>query len=131
MEQLFLLVKVLAHKSYGEWLGKLSLERRRLTGDLIALYNCLKGGCGKGGGSAFLPGNSNRMRGNGLKLHQGKFRLDIRNNFFSERMVMHWHRLLREVVESPSLEVFKKCVDVALRDVVSGHGGGGLIVGLE
>lgn len=50
MEQLFLLVKVLAHKSYGEWLGKLSLERRRLTGDLNALFNCLKGGCGKGGG---------------------------------------------------------------------------------
>lgn len=48
-----MLVKVLAHKSYGEWLGKLSLERRRLTGDLNALFNCLKGGCGKGGGQPF------------------------------------------------------------------------------
>jgi len=66
------------------------------------------------------------MRGDGLKLHQWRPWLDIKNNFLSRRVLLHWHRLPREVVGLPSLGVFKKYRDVALRDMVSGHSGYGL-----
>ena len=69
------------------------------------------------------------MRADGLKVHQERFRLDTRKNFFLERVVLQWHRLPREVVQSLSLEVFQNRVDVALSDVASGPGGDGLVVG--
>jgi len=67
--------------------------------------------------SLFSHISNERTGGNGLKLHQGKFRMDIWKNFFSDGMFWCWNGLPREVVESVSLKMFKKCLDI-LRDIV-------------
>lgn len=87
-------------------------------GNLIALYGFLRRGSGKGGANLFSLVSNDRTRGNGSKLHQGRFRLDIRKHLFTRSMVKHWNRLPGEEVNVPSLSVFNRHLDNAVRNML-------------
>jgi len=111
------MMRGLEHLSCEEKLRELdlfSLEKRRLIGDLRDARKYLRGGCQEDGARLFPVVPSDRTRGNGHKLKPGKFQLNSRKNFFPLRVTEPWHRLPREAVESPSLEILKTCLDAVL-----------------
>ncbi|RMC17974.1 hypothetical protein DUI87_04848 [Hirundo rustica rustica] len=113
------LLKDLEHKPCEERLRELemfSLEKR--DSEVTLSLSVLKGGCRQLGVGLFLQAATDRTRGQSLELHQGKFRLDIRKKIFTERVVGHWNGLPREVVESPSLDVFKNTLHMALSAMI-------------
>jgi len=80
-----------------------SLEKRRLWGDLIAAFQDLKGAYKQEGSQLFGRVDNSRTRENGLKLKDGRFRLDTRVKFFTLRVVRCWNRLPREVMDASSI----------------------------
>jgi len=95
-------------------LGLFSLQKRRLQGDFIAAFLYQKWAYKKAGEGLFTRACSDRTRGNGFKLKEGRFRLYTRKKFLTVKMVGHWTRLPREVMDAPFLEVSKARLDGGL-----------------
>jgi len=85
---------------------------------MVPFFQYLKGTYKKAKKGLFIRAGSKRMRGNGFKLEENRFRLYIRKKFFTVRAVRHWNRLPREDVDAPTLEAFKARLDGALSSLV-------------
>lgn len=99
-------------------LGLFSLGKRRLRGDMIAVFRYIKGCHREDGQELFSMATETRTRNNGYKLQLPRFHLNIRKNFLTVRSVQQWNSLPTKVVSSPSLEVFKKRLDSHLSGMV-------------
>jgi len=90
-------------------------KQKNTSGIIISVP---EGAYRKEGDNLFSRACCDRTSSNGFKLREGRFRLHIRKNSFTMRVVKHWHELPREVVETPSLETFKARLDGALSNLV-------------
>ncbi|PKU49553.1 hypothetical protein llap_106 [Limosa lapponica baueri] len=115
------MIRGLGHLSYDDRQRELelfSLEKRRLQGDVIVAFQYLKGACKRDGEGSFMKDCIESRRGNSFKLKVGRYRSDVRKKFFTVRVVRLWNRLPKEVLDAPSLEVFKTRLDLALSNLV-------------
>jgi len=94
-------------------LGQFSWEKRKLQRKLLVAFQYLKGAYERGGERHFTRSCSDRTRGRGFKLKEGRIRLDV-----TMRVVRYWHRFPREDVDAPSLKVFKAGLNGALSNLV-------------
>ena len=103
------MIRGLEHLTSEDRLRELGLfDLKKALG---GIFQYLKGTYRKAGEGLFIRVGSDRMRGNGFKLEEGGFRLEIRKKFFTVRVVRHWNRLPKEVVDVPSQETFKARLD--------------------
>ena len=112
------MIRGLEHLSYEDRLTELGLFSLKALGRSNCSLPVPEGAYRKAGEGLFIRECSDRTRGNGFKLKEGRFRLDVRKKFFTVRVVRHWNRLPREVVEAPPLEVLKTRLDEDLGNLV-------------
>ncbi|GAB0184086.1 hypothetical protein GRJ2_000873900 [Grus japonensis] len=113
------MMKGLEQASYEEKLRELEKTtvqpgEEKAQGDLINVYKYLKGRCKEDGARLFSVVPTDRTRGNEHQLKHRRFPLNIRKLCFPVRVTENWHRLPREAADSPSLEIFKSCLDMVL-----------------
>ena len=97
--------------TYGKRLKELGMEQRRVRGDMIAVFNYVKGNHVEEGANLFTAVLETMTRSNGFKLWKRRFHLNSRKHFLMVRAVRRWNKLPPRVVESPSLEVFRRRLD--------------------
>ncbi|KAK4806910.1 hypothetical protein QYF61_012631 [Mycteria americana] len=102
------MIKGLENLPYEERLKELE---EKAWGDLITVFQYLKGDLKEDRGSLFTRSHMEKTRGNGYQLHRERVHLDIRRKCFTVRTIIQWNNLPRDVVESPSLEVSKMRLD--------------------
>ena len=84
----------------------------------MVAFQYLKGSYRKEGDRLFSRVCGDRTRGNGFKLKEGRFRLDVRKKYFTVRVVRHWYRLPKDEVDAPSLETFMARLDQAVGNLM-------------